>query len=148
MSRPASGSLPLIKVLGVSGGGKSTLVAGLRKLGYNARPVSQEHSDVANLWQQFEPAYVVIYLYADLAAQKARRPDNPPTRASRRQEEQRLASARQAAGLRVDTSNLGAAEVLKLAVVYLDHIHAPRADHALGPIQLTGSATHSAPQDG
>ncbi|MEZ4664332.1 MAG: hypothetical protein R2911_42920 [Caldilineaceae bacterium] len=34
-------SLPLIKVVGISGAGKSTLVKGLRKLGYDAHPISQ-----------------------------------------------------------------------------------------------------------
>ena len=137
--------LPLIKVLGTSGSGKSTLVTGLRRLGYNTRPVSQEHSDVPDLWQQFDRPYVVIYLYAGLAAQQARRPGNSSTPESMRQEEHRLAHARHAADLRIDTSNLTSEEVLKLAVVYLQHVRVAHADHPLGPIPLTGSATRSAP---
>ncbi len=98
--------LPLIKVVGTSGSGKSTLVAGLRNRGYNARPVSQEHSDVPDLWQQFDRPFVLIYLYADLAAQQARRPGSGSGEESFRQEQRRLSYARRAADLRVDTSAL------------------------------------------
>ena len=46
--------LPVIKVVGVSAGGKSTLVRALREHGYDARAVSQEHSHSATLWKQFD----------------------------------------------------------------------------------------------
>jgi predicted ATPase len=138
--------LPLIKVVGTSGSGKSTLVAGLRKLGFNARPVSQEHSDVPDLWQQFDRPFILIYLHADLAAQQARRPGSAAAEESFRQERRRLAHARRAADLRIDTSALTAKDVLELAVIFLDHVRVTHADHPLGPIPLTGSATRSAPE--
>jgi len=138
--------LPLIKVVGTSGSGKSTLVAGLRKRGYNARPVSQEHSDVPDLWQQFDRPFVLIYLHADLAAQQARRPGSASGEESFRQEQRRLAHARRAADLRIDTSALTVQNVLELAAIFLDHVRVRHADHPLGPIPLTGSATLSAPQ--
>ena len=52
--------LPLIKVVGISASGKSTLVKALRQRGYRARPVSQEHSNVPSLWQQFEEPEIDI----------------------------------------------------------------------------------------
>ena len=64
---------PLIKVVGVSASGKSTLVTSLREVGF-ARPVSQEHSDVAELWKQFGFPRVLIFLDNDLAGQRGRRP--------------------------------------------------------------------------
>lgn len=148
-SRPAAAPedrLPLIKVVGTSGSGKSTLVAELRRLGYRARPVSQEHSDVPDLWQQFGRPFVLIYLYSDLAAQCRRRPGAAADHETARREDHRLAGARQAADLRIDTSNLTPEEVVKLAVVYLQHIRVAHADSPLGPVPLTGSATLSAPQ--
>lgn len=138
--------LPLIKVVGTSGSGKSTLVAGLRRLGYRARPVSQEHSDIPDLWQQFDRPFVVIYLYADLAAQRQRRPGTAINHDTARREEHRLAAARQAADLRIDTSSLRPDEVLTLAIVYLQHIKVAHSASPLGPIPLTGSATLSAPR--
>lgn len=148
-TRPAAKQedrLPLIKVVGASGSGKSTLVAGLRKLGYRARPVSQEHSDVPDLWQQFDRPFVVIYLYCDLATQRRRRPGSAVSPDTARIEEHRLAAARQAADLRIDSSSLTPEEVLKLAVVYLQHIRVAHAESPLGPVPLTGSASRSAPK--
>ena len=63
-----SHKLPVIKVVGVSAGGKSTLVRLLRERGYDARAVSQEHSEVPTLWKQFEPPRVLIYLDTTLEA--------------------------------------------------------------------------------
>lgn len=140
--------LPLIKVVGTSGSGKSTLVAGLRRLGYRARPVSQEHSDVPDLWQQFDRPFVLICLYADLAAQCRRRPGGAASQETARREDHRLANARQAADLRIDTSSLTPEQVLKLALVYLRHIRVAHTDSPLSPVPLTGSATLSAPQQG
>ena len=143
-----SGTKVTILVMGVCGSGKSTLVAGLRRLGYNARPVSQEHSDIPDLWQQFDRPFVLIYLHADLTAQQARRPGSSAMSTTIRQEQRRLAHARRAADLRIDTSGLTPEEVLKLSIIFLDHVGVLHADHPLGPIPLTGSATLSAPEDG
>lgn len=48
-----------IAVVGVCASGKSTLVRGLRELGYDAYAVAQEHSSVPYLWSRREPAFVV-----------------------------------------------------------------------------------------
>jgi RNase adaptor protein for sRNA GlmZ degradation len=133
-------NLPLIKVVGVSGSGKSTLVAGLRRAGYNARPVSQEHSNVPELWQQFDYPAVLIFLLGDLPSQRRRRPDVTWTAAALAEEYRRLAHARDHADLKIDTSGLSGESVLSLAVAYLRHLQVAHADGALAPLPATGSA--------
>ena len=86
---------PLIKVVGISAGGKSTLVRNLRNAGYDARPVSQEHSSIPDLWQQFDTPDVLIYLDTTLDAQRTRRPDVTWTAETLRAEERRLDHARE-----------------------------------------------------
>lgn len=134
------GDLPLIKVVGVSGSGKSTLVRGLRQAGYHARPISQEHSNIPDLWRQFEPPALLVYLNVTPAAQQARRPDVTWTEIAHRDEVQRLRHAWEHADLRIDTSDLSPASVLDLALTYL---RKQRVRHAPGPlidIPATGSA--------
>src|SRR5262245_17548395 len=82
--------LPIIKVVGISGSGKSTLVRGLRAAGYDARPVSQEHSNVPTLWQQFERTTYLIYLYTSLGAQQRRRQEVTWTKDAHHEEMRRL----------------------------------------------------------
>lgn len=122
---------PLIKVVGISGSGKSTLVHSLRQAGYNARPVSQEHSGVSDLWAQFDRPIVLIYLYLDFSGQVRRRPDVSWTTDALVEEEARLVHARDHADVRIDTSDLSAHIVLKVALAYLRH---RRVAHAPGPL--------------
>lgn len=134
------GDLPLIKVVGVSGSGKSTLVRGLRRAGYHARPVSQEHSNIPDLWRQFDPPALLIYLNASPVAQRARRPDVTWMAAARRDEAQRLAHAWEHADLRIDTSNLTPDDVLDLALTYLRRRGIRHAAGPLTDIPPTGTA--------
>ncbi|MEZ4609658.1 MAG: hypothetical protein R2838_05315 [Caldilineaceae bacterium] len=89
----------------MSASGKSTLVQALRVRGYNARPVSQEHSNVPDLWQQFDKPRVLILLDVTLDAQRQRRPDVTWTRVAFHRVEP-VASARSRADLQVNTSDL------------------------------------------
>ena len=98
--------LPIVKVVGTSASGKSTLVDCLRRLGYDARPVSQEHSEVPDLWLRFEKPYALVYLSADVKAQRCRKPDQDWSYVELARELNRLSTAREAADIRVDTSNL------------------------------------------
>lgn len=123
--------LPLIKVIGVSAAGKSTLVAGLRRLGYNARPVSQEHSEVPDMWQRIRPPDWLIFLDLDLPGQRARRPDVSWDAAWRQMELDRLAQARSQADLRLDTGPLTPEEVLQRVAEFLQ---ARGVAHAPGPL--------------
>jgi ABC-type cobalamin/Fe3+-siderophores transport system ATPase subunit len=53
-----------IAVIGICGAGKSTLVQGLRMLGFDAKQVNQEHSEVKLLWERFYQPDVLIWLDA------------------------------------------------------------------------------------
>lgn len=134
--------LPLIKVVGISASGKSTLVAGLRQAGYYARPVSQEHSHLPDLWQQFDRPRVLIYLDNDLENQRQRRPDVTWDQQNLQNEQERLAHARQHANLQINTANLSAEAVLQIALVFLQH---KKIGHAATPLPLV-AATGSAQQ--
>lgn len=134
------GDLPLIKVVGVSASGKSTLVQGLRRAGYHAHPISQEHSSVPTLWQQFEPAVLLIYLNVSLEGQRSRRPDVTWSQTARQDEVRRLMHAWEHADLRIDTTHLSSASVLEVALTFLAN---QRIRHAPGPLEgipATGSA--------
>lgn len=132
--------LPVVKVVGMSGAGKSTLVRCLRAAGYNARPVSQEHSEVPELWREFGRPLAMIYLTLSLETQAARRRDVSWTPEYFKEEERRLESARIHADLRIDTSSLTPKEVCDLALAYLRQVNVRHADDSLHPLPSTGSA--------
>lgn len=67
------GGRPRIAVVGVCAAGKSTLVAGLRALGWNAYAVAQEHSGVPYLWRRQNPDFLVM-LDAEWETVRRRRP--------------------------------------------------------------------------
>lgn len=52
----------LIGVVGPCGAGKTTLVQGLREMGYRAKPIAQEHSYVPTMWQRLTQPDLLIYL--------------------------------------------------------------------------------------
>ena len=135
--------LPTIKVVGMSAGGKSTLVQGLRDHGYNARPISQEHSNIPELWRQFDVPDVLIHLDTSLTCQRTRRPDVTWTLRYHAEESYRLRNAHDHADLRIDTSNRTAQEVLGVVLVYLRHRGIAHADDALPPVTPTGSASRT-----
>lgn len=131
--------LPVIKVVGMSAGGKSTLVEGLRNAGYDARPVSQEHSNVPDLWKQFGLPKVLIFLDVSLQAQKQRRPDVEWSEKAHLDEVEKLKQAQEHAELRIDTSDLPPAKVLQVALAFLRQQKIRRSEEALPPIPATGS---------
>lgn len=114
----------LVVVVGPCASGKSTLVAGLRRLGYDAVVCGQEHSDIPTLWRHVDPDLVVA-LDIDLPTLRSRRDDAWPEWLLLLQR-RRLANAAAAAHLRLDTSRLDAADVLtrvaaRLASLPLSH---------------------------
>jgi RNase adaptor protein for sRNA GlmZ degradation len=137
-------TLPLIKVVGVSASGKSTLVRGLRERGYDARSVSQEHSHVPDLWQRMRPPARLIYLDVSLDVQRSRRPDVTWDEAWRTEEVRRLAHAREHADLRIDTSAIPAEQTLALALVMLETQKIRKSAQPLPPAGTTGGP---APRD-
>ncbi len=137
--------LPVIKVVGISAGGKSTLVAHLRQAGYNARAVSQEHSNIPTLWQQFDRTRVLIYLDVSMEAQRQRRPDVTWDAANWQMEQECLAHARDHADLKIDTSALTPDTVWRLVHAYLTQQRIRHAKQPLPPDNATGSALPAAP---
>jgi chloramphenicol 3-O-phosphotransferase len=128
----------LVKIVGVSAAGKSTLAAGLRRLGYNARPVAQEHSEVPDMWQRIRPPAWLVFLDADLPSQGARRPDVKWSEPWRRTELERLEHARGHADLLIDTSSLTAEGVLQRAVNFLGVNGVQPAPGPLAALPRTG----------
>jgi hypothetical protein len=137
--------LPVIKVVGISGSGKSTLVCALRARGYEARPISQEHSNVPDLWQQFGPTAYLIYLNASLENQQARRQDVNWSAAAHQEEVRRLAHAREHADLRIDTAALSPTGVYEVARAFLTRQRVRHADHPLDPLPATGASSKKLP---
>lgn len=137
--------LPVIKVVGISASGKSTLVKRLRRAGYDARPVSQEHSNVGELWQQFEQPTILIYLDADLATQRQRRPDVSWEESWLRQEQERLRHAWEHAQLKINTAMLSPEVVGKIALTFLIQERIRHAAQPLPPLRATGSALAPGP---
>lgn len=107
---PDAGQTRLV-VVGPCASGKSTLAAGLRRLGFDARVCGQEHSEIATLWRRNAPDLVVA-LDVDLATLRARRDETWPEWLYDLQH-RRLADAIAAAAVRLDTSCLDAETVLR-----------------------------------
>lgn len=109
-----------IVVVGPCAAGKSTLVAALRALGYDARVSGQEHSAIPTLWQLSDPD-VLIVLDVDIAAVRDRRGGQWPEWLHDLQV-QRLDVASRAADLAIDTSGLRAQTVVDRVVAYLKEL--------------------------
>lgn len=122
-----------VKVVGPCKAGKSTLVAGLRRLGYAARVCAQEHSHTPAMWQRIAPADWLIYLEVSLDAVRARSPRGDWSEAILEEQRRRLAHARSHAHLIIDTDRLGPDAVLAQVVGFLaahdvQPLHAPAGD--------------------
>ena len=112
-----------IVVVGPCAAGKSTLVAALRELGYDAHVSGQEHSEIATLWQHSEPD-VLIALDVDIRAVRDRRGGSWPEWLHDLQV-RRLAAASRAANLAIDTTALSPQTVVDRVVAYLQQTAAP-----------------------
>jgi hypothetical protein len=105
---------PVLVVVGPCAAGKSTLVAGLDRLGIPVVAVAQEHSRVPGLWRRPRPA-ALVYLAARWPTVHARRPysfGHPQYL----EQLGRLAEARAAADLIVHTDGL-AVEAVRAVVL-------------------------------
>lgn len=107
---------PLIAIVGVCAAGKSTLAAGLRNRGYNARGILQEHSYVPTMWQKITRPDILIYLDASLDNVRLRRNDPGFPAELYEQELIRLHHARAHCHFFINTDYLTPAEVLAAAV--------------------------------
>ncbi len=117
-------AIPLrITVVGHCASGKSTLVGALRRNGFDAHAVAQEHSGVTWLWRH-SASDVLIYLDVPLATVRARRGEEWP-QAVYDAQEIRLTDARAHADLVLDSSSESIAEMTAHAVAFL-RARAPR----------------------
>jgi len=111
-----------VAVVGPCASGKTTLVEGLRRLGYDAAACGQEHSQIPTLWRHGRPD-VLIALTVDLATVRHRRGAAWPEAIFRAQQ-RRLASAVAAADVVVDTSDIDVETVLRRAADALSRTRA------------------------
>lgn len=100
-----------IGVVGPCAAGKSTLVRGLRALGFDAQHCAQEHSHVPDMWERLTRPEALVYLDASLETIRRRR------HKSFRQsfldaEHERLSYARLRCAIYVDTDPLTREQVL------------------------------------
>jgi hypothetical protein len=118
MERDRSKKHPLIAVVGPCASGKSLLVQALKKRGYNAREVLQEHSYVRTMWERITQPDVLIYLdVTEKTARQRRRTSAPAgwwdTLA------QRLSHAQQHADLYLHTDDMSPQEIVDAVMTLL-----------------------------
>ena len=102
---PAATDARRIVVVGPCASGKTTLVAALRRLGFDATVCGQEHSEIPTLWRHTDPD-VVIALAVDLQTVRRRRGHDWPAPIYAAQQ-RRLSGALARADLVLDTSIVG-----------------------------------------
>ena len=110
---------PLIGIVGPCGAGKSTLTAGLLRLGFQARPIVQEHSYVRDMWQRLTRPDILIFLQASHPVGAQRRKLNW-TPAEWQEQQLRLLHAREHADLFINTDSMTIEQVLAVAVSFLN----------------------------
>ncbi len=70
------GEGPRVVAVGPDAAGKSTLVARLKPLGYNARSCGQDHSQVPDMWRRLSRPDFLVFLDARLETVARRRSIN------------------------------------------------------------------------
>ena len=130
---------PRVVVIGPCASGKSTLVAGLRRLGFAAAACGQEHSEIPTLWRHTDPD-IVVALEVDLDTIRERRDASEWPDWLYAAQRRRLRQAEAAATLHVDTTRFDAAAVLELVASYLGEEISTEAEDWTGPADpgLTG----------
>jgi ABC-type glutathione transport system ATPase component len=116
---PASSPKPLIGVVGPCAAGKSTLIAGLTRLGYRTRHIAQEHSYVKDMWKRLTNPEILIFLDASYPT-TCRRGNLNWTEAEWQEQQYRLSHARANADLTLDTDGLSIEEVLNEVIEFID----------------------------
>jgi len=111
----------MIGIVGPCKSGKSTLLAGLSKLGFNAKTIAQEHSFSPQMWKKLTNPDVLIYLDVDFK-NSIKRSNLNWTLADLEEQRKRLHHAYDRADLYIDTSNLTVPEVLDKANSYLENL--------------------------
>lgn len=110
-----------IGVVGPCAAGKTTLITSLRKLGFHAHHIAQEHSYVADMWQRISKPDVLIYLDVSYRISMLRKPMNW-VEADFMEQVKRLQHARKHASIYIDTDDLTPSQVLQKTIEFLDSI--------------------------
>jgi deoxyadenosine/deoxycytidine kinase len=108
-----------IGIVGPCASGKTTLTAGLKQHGYDARPIAQEHSYVPHMWQCITNPDILIYLTVSYPLTLERR-NLDWTETEYLEQLHRLRYAREHANLNIDTNNLTPLGVLDQALAFLE----------------------------
>jgi hypothetical protein len=111
---------PLIGIVGPCGAGKTTLAEGLRRNGFRARAIVQEHSYVPDMWQRLTKPDVLIFLQASCLVGGKRRRLNW-TESEWEEQQRRLAHAKNHADFTVDTDPLGIGDVLDVVLGFVNN---------------------------
>lgn len=112
----------LVKVVGPCKSGKSTLVAGLRAAGFEARSCGQEHSGAPTMWQRIHPPDVLIFLDVSVDTMRERVARSDWTDDMLAIQQRRLAHARTHADLLIPTDEASPQAVLQQVITYLQTI--------------------------
>jgi deoxyadenosine/deoxycytidine kinase len=108
-----------IGIVGPCAAGKTTLANNLAKLGFDARAIGQEHSQVQTMWRQMTHPDILIYLEASLQTICARL--NVVWEQNYLDEQnRRLGDARAHADFTLATDGLEREEVLVCVVDFLE----------------------------
>jgi GTPase SAR1 family protein len=108
-----------IGIVGPCASGKTTLTAGLKLNGYDARPIAQEHSYVPTMWQRLTNPDILIYLNVSYPLTIERRRLDW-TDKEYAEQLHRLRHAHEHADLRIDTDHLTPQGVLGQALAFLE----------------------------
>jgi thymidylate kinase len=107
-----------IGVVGPCAAGKTTLIQGLRALGYQARHIAQEHSYVPQMWKKLTNPDILVYLDVSYPITIQRRKLDW-TLQEYSEEIHRLHHARQHAHCYVNTDSLSPEDVLNQVLSFL-----------------------------
>lgn len=107
----------IIAIVGVCASGKTTLVEGLNKAGFNAYNVAQEHSGIKKFWNRWCPDFLIMIDATLPAIKKRRKVSWDESRLAIQHE--RLKDARENADLYIQTDLLGKEEVLNKVIDFI-----------------------------
>jgi GTPase SAR1 family protein len=110
----------IIGIVGPCAAGKTTLIAGLKSFGYDARHIAQEHSYVADMWKRLTNPDALVFLDVSYPLTLHRR-KLTWTIDEYQEQISRLWHARENADFYVNTDDLSPQEVLSMVLEYLAH---------------------------
>jgi len=111
---------PRIVIVGVCASGKTVLAEALRRYGYNAQSMAQEHSFVRGMWRAHGQPNILICLDAGPETINARLGRQDWTEAMLAEQHERLLDARTYCDLHLPTDDLSEEEVLERVLAFLN----------------------------